>query len=107
MVTSQQLQPVASSSKRREECSPFLFPSAQVFQQREHWPIQITREDQNMASEGHDYEARLFRREVIMYTNNRTIPGTASKEMAAKFLWYEDELINVFKRTFDDFGRDN
>ncbi|MBW0496572.1 hypothetical protein O181_036287 [Austropuccinia psidii MF-1] len=39
MVTFQQLQPVASSSQRREDCSPFPFPVAQVFQQREHWPI--------------------------------------------------------------------
>ncbi|MBW0531991.1 hypothetical protein O181_071706 [Austropuccinia psidii MF-1] len=39
IVTSKQLQPVASSSKKREELSPLLFPAAQVFQQREHWPI--------------------------------------------------------------------
>ncbi|MBW0557865.1 hypothetical protein O181_097580 [Austropuccinia psidii MF-1] len=32
MVTSQQLQPVASSSRRREDQSHFLFPSTQVFQ---------------------------------------------------------------------------
>ncbi|MBW0568391.1 hypothetical protein O181_108106 [Austropuccinia psidii MF-1] len=35
MVTSQQPQPVASTSRRREELSPFLFPAAQVFQRRD------------------------------------------------------------------------
>ncbi|MBW0582846.1 hypothetical protein O181_122561 [Austropuccinia psidii MF-1] len=39
IFTSEQLQPVASSSRRREELSPLPFPAAQVFQQREHWPI--------------------------------------------------------------------
>ncbi|MBW0473881.1 hypothetical protein O181_013596 [Austropuccinia psidii MF-1] len=39
IVTSQQLQPVASSSRRREEISPFLFSYAQIFQQRENLPI--------------------------------------------------------------------
>ncbi|MBW0508532.1 hypothetical protein O181_048247 [Austropuccinia psidii MF-1] len=43
IVTSQQLQPVDSSSRRREELSPFPFPSAQVFQKRYFWPIQVTR----------------------------------------------------------------
>ncbi|MBW0486573.1 hypothetical protein O181_026288 [Austropuccinia psidii MF-1] len=32
IVTSQQLQPEASSSRRREELSPLVFPAAQVFQ---------------------------------------------------------------------------
>ncbi|MBW0469694.1 hypothetical protein O181_009409 [Austropuccinia psidii MF-1] len=32
IVTSQQLQPEASSSRRREELSPLPFPAAQVFQ---------------------------------------------------------------------------
>ncbi|MBW0524743.1 hypothetical protein O181_064458 [Austropuccinia psidii MF-1] len=35
IVTSQQLQPVASTSRRREELSPLLFPAAQVFQCRD------------------------------------------------------------------------
>ncbi|MBW0535991.1 hypothetical protein O181_075706 [Austropuccinia psidii MF-1] len=35
MITSQQLQPVASSNRRIEENSPFPFPSNQVFQKRE------------------------------------------------------------------------
>ncbi|MBW0539514.1 hypothetical protein O181_079229 [Austropuccinia psidii MF-1] len=39
IVTSQQLQPGASSSRRREELSPLPFLAAQVFQQRDHWPI--------------------------------------------------------------------
>ncbi|MBW0523914.1 hypothetical protein O181_063629 [Austropuccinia psidii MF-1] len=113
IVTSQQLQPVASSSRRKEELSPFLFPAAEVFQQREHWLIQVTREDPNMASKNQDSVARLFRRvdkscrELIGYDNDRTIPGTASEEIAAIFAWYEDELINYFQKTFDSLGRDN
>ncbi|MBW0476347.1 hypothetical protein O181_016062 [Austropuccinia psidii MF-1] len=39
IVTSQQLKPVARSSRRREDLSPLPFPAAQVFQQRDHWPI--------------------------------------------------------------------
>ncbi|MBW0468927.1 hypothetical protein O181_008642 [Austropuccinia psidii MF-1] len=39
IVTSHQLQPVASTSRRREELSPLLFPAAQVFQRRDQWPI--------------------------------------------------------------------
>ncbi|MBW0587304.1 hypothetical protein O181_127019 [Austropuccinia psidii MF-1] len=113
ITTSCQLQPEASSSRRRDGLSPLLFPAAQVFQRRDCWPIQVTREDPNAASENQDAVARLFRRvdrnsrEVIMYANDRMIPGTASEEMAAKFSWYEDELINDFQRTFDDLGRDN
>ncbi|MBW0566489.1 hypothetical protein O181_106204, partial [Austropuccinia psidii MF-1] len=113
ITTSHQLQPVASSSRRRDGLSPLPFPAAQVFQRRERWPIRVTREDPNAASENQDAVARLFRRvdrnsrEVIMYANDRTIPGTASEEMAAKFAWYEDELINDFQKTFDELGRDN
>ncbi|MBW0499092.1 hypothetical protein O181_038807 [Austropuccinia psidii MF-1] len=113
IVTSQQLQPEAISSRRREELSFFLFPASQVFQERDCWPIQATREDPNMASENQDAVTRFFRpfhrnsREVIMYANDRTIPGTASEEMAAKSFWYEDEFINDFQRTFDHMGRDN
>ncbi|MBW0506333.1 hypothetical protein O181_046048 [Austropuccinia psidii MF-1] len=113
ILTSQQLQPVASSSRRRDGLSPLPFPAAQVFQRRDCWPIRITREDPNMASENQEAVARLFRsvdrnsREVIMYANDRIIPGTASGEVAAKFAWYGDELINEFQRTFDDLGRDN
>ncbi|MBW0463820.1 hypothetical protein O181_003535 [Austropuccinia psidii MF-1] len=108
IVTSQKLQPEASSSRRREELSPLPFPATQGFQQRDCWPIQVTREDPNTASENQDSVARLFRRvdrnirEVIMYSNERTIPGTASEEMATKSAWYEDELINYFQTTFDD-----
>ncbi|MBW0560966.1 hypothetical protein O181_100681 [Austropuccinia psidii MF-1] len=47
ITTSQQLQPMASSSKRRDGLSPLPFPAAQVFQRRDFWPIQITREDPN------------------------------------------------------------
>ncbi|MBW0489040.1 hypothetical protein O181_028755 [Austropuccinia psidii MF-1] len=39
IVTSQQLQPVASTRGRREERSSLLFPAAQVFQNRDQWPI--------------------------------------------------------------------
>ncbi|MBW0583869.1 hypothetical protein O181_123584 [Austropuccinia psidii MF-1] len=113
IVTSQQLQPVSSSSRISEELSPFPFPAAQVFQQRERWPIQVTREDQNLANENQDAVARLFRRvdrnstELIEHANDRTINGIASEKMAAKFAGYEDELINDFQRTFDHLGRDN
>ncbi|MBW0524395.1 hypothetical protein O181_064110 [Austropuccinia psidii MF-1] len=113
MPTSNQLQPEASSSRRRDVLSPLPFPAAQVFQRRDCWTIQVTTEDPNAASKNQDAVARLFRRvdrnsrEVIMYANDRMIPGTASEEMAAKFAWYEDELINDFQRTFDDLGRDN
>ncbi|MBW0507346.1 hypothetical protein O181_047061 [Austropuccinia psidii MF-1] len=113
IVTSKQLQPVASSSRRREEFSPFSFPSTEVFQQRECWPIWVTREDSNTLRENQDAVARLFRRvdrnsrEVIQYCNDRTIPGTASEEMAANLPWYEDELINNFQRTLDHLGREN
>ncbi|MBW0551666.1 hypothetical protein O181_091381 [Austropuccinia psidii MF-1] len=52
MVNSQQLQPVASSSRQREDHSPFPFPATKVYQQREGWPIWVNREDPNMESEG-------------------------------------------------------
>ncbi|MBW0531145.1 hypothetical protein O181_070860 [Austropuccinia psidii MF-1] len=52
IVTS--LQPVASTSRRREVLSPLLFPATQVFQHRDLWPIKVTREDPNMASENQD-----------------------------------------------------
>ncbi|MBW0474675.1 hypothetical protein O181_014390 [Austropuccinia psidii MF-1] len=102
IVTSQQIQPVGRSSRRGEELSPLPFPAAQVFQQRELWPIQVTREDSNTESENQDAVARLFRRvdrnsrEFIEYVNDRTIPGKASEEMASKSSWYEDELIYDF-----------
>ncbi|MBW0594098.1 hypothetical protein O181_133813 [Austropuccinia psidii MF-1] len=60
IVTSQQLQPVVSSSRRREELSPLPFPAAQVFKQRECWPIQVIREDPNTASENQDAVSRLL-----------------------------------------------
>ncbi|MBW0578479.1 hypothetical protein O181_118194, partial [Austropuccinia psidii MF-1] len=113
LITSKQLQPMASSSRRRDGFSPLPFPAAQVFQRRDRWPIQVTREDPNAERENQEAVARFFRRvnknsrEVIMYANDRTIPVTASEEMAAKFSWYEDELINDFQRNFDDLGRDN
>ncbi|MBW0582231.1 hypothetical protein O181_121946 [Austropuccinia psidii MF-1] len=96
IVTSQQLQPVANISRRREELSTLLFPAAQVFQHRDQWPIQGTREDPNMASDNKAAVARLFRRvdrnsrDVIINANDRNIPGTASEEMALKCSWYED-----------------
>ncbi|MBW0541110.1 hypothetical protein O181_080825 [Austropuccinia psidii MF-1] len=102
MVTYQQLKPVSSSSRRREDQLPLPFPAAQLFQ-REHWPVQVTREDPNIENEGQDAVARLFRRvdrnsgEVSSYSNDRIIAGIASEEMAAKFIWYEYELINDFQ----------
>ncbi|MBW0490943.1 hypothetical protein O181_030658 [Austropuccinia psidii MF-1] len=113
ILTSQQLKPVARSSRRREGFLPLPFPATQVFQQRECWPIQVTREDPNMANKGQDAVASLFRRvdrnsrEVITYDNDRMIPSTASEEMTAKFSWYEDELIDGFQITIDDLGRYN
>ncbi|MBW0491956.1 hypothetical protein O181_031671 [Austropuccinia psidii MF-1] len=95
-LVSPQLQPVASSSIRREYQLRLPFTAAQVFQQRKGWPIQVTTEDPNMANNGQEAGARLFRRvyrnsrEVITYANDSMIPGTASEEMAAKFEWYED-----------------
>ncbi|MBW0549261.1 hypothetical protein O181_088976 [Austropuccinia psidii MF-1] len=103
---------MASTSRRRDKLSPLPFPVAQVFQSRDQWPIRVTREDPNTVSDNQDAVARLFRRvdrnsrEVIMYANDRTIPGTASEEMVANFSWYEDELINDFQKTFDYLGID-
>ncbi|MBW0550158.1 hypothetical protein O181_089873 [Austropuccinia psidii MF-1] len=99
---------MASSRRRRDSFSPLPFPAAQVFQRSNCWPILVTREDPNADSENQEAVARLFRRvdrnsrEVIMYANDTTIPGTASEEMAEKFTWYEDALINDFQRTIDD-----
>ncbi|MBW0477974.1 hypothetical protein O181_017689 [Austropuccinia psidii MF-1] len=41
ITTSQQLQPIVSSSRRRDGLSPLLFPAAKVLQRRDHWPIQM------------------------------------------------------------------
>ncbi|MBW0516100.1 hypothetical protein O181_055815 [Austropuccinia psidii MF-1] len=112
MVTSPHLQPVASYSRRREDCSPLPLPSTCVFQKREQWTFWVTREFPKRASESKDAVARLFRRvdrkgrEVIIYANDTAIPGTASEEKAAKFSCYEDGLINDFQRTLSDFGGD-
>ncbi|MBW0464782.1 hypothetical protein O181_004497 [Austropuccinia psidii MF-1] len=62
ITASQQLQPMASSSRRRDGLSSLPFPAAQLFQRRDHWPIQITREDPNAASEKQEAVARVFRR---------------------------------------------
>ncbi|MBW0542706.1 hypothetical protein O181_082421 [Austropuccinia psidii MF-1] len=63
-------QTVASTSRRRGELSPLLFPAAQVFQRQDQWPIRVTREDPNMESENQDAVARLFRR---VYRNSREV----------------------------------
>ncbi|MBW0495345.1 hypothetical protein O181_035060 [Austropuccinia psidii MF-1] len=42
IVNSKQLQPVASTSRRREEISPLPFPASQVFNRRDQWPSQLT-----------------------------------------------------------------
>ncbi|MBW0504495.1 hypothetical protein O181_044210 [Austropuccinia psidii MF-1] len=113
MVTSQQLQPVASSSRRREDQFPLPFPDSQAVKQRENWNIWVNREDPNMENDGKDSVARLLRRvdrnsrEVINYANDRMIPSTDSEEMAAKFAWYEEEFINDFQGAFDDLGKYN
>ncbi|MBW0473942.1 hypothetical protein O181_013657 [Austropuccinia psidii MF-1] len=94
MVTYQQLQPVGSTSRRREDPPPFLFPAIQGFQRRNLWTVWVTREAPSMENEGQDAVARLCRmtdrnsREVIAYANKRMIPGTASEEMASKLIWY-------------------
>ncbi|MBW0460852.1 hypothetical protein O181_000567 [Austropuccinia psidii MF-1] len=112
VFTSQKLQPVTSTSRRREDQSPLPFPDTQVFQRRESLPIRVAREDKNVVNEGQNSVARLLRqvhrnsKEVMMYSNDRMTPGTTSKEMDAKSSWYEDELINDFQGPFDDFGRD-
>ncbi|MBW0493375.1 hypothetical protein O181_033090 [Austropuccinia psidii MF-1] len=62
ITTSQKLQPMASSSRRRDGLSPFPFPATQVFQRWDHWYIKITRQDPNAASENQEAVARLFRR---------------------------------------------
>ncbi|MBW0528748.1 hypothetical protein O181_068463 [Austropuccinia psidii MF-1] len=54
IITPQQLQPMASSSRRRHGLSPLLFPAPQVFQRRDCWPIRVTREDPNAASENQE-----------------------------------------------------
>ncbi|MBW0477906.1 hypothetical protein O181_017621 [Austropuccinia psidii MF-1] len=48
IVTSKQLQLGAISSRKREDQLPLPFIADQVFQKRERWPIQVTREDPNM-----------------------------------------------------------
>ncbi|MBW0530241.1 hypothetical protein O181_069956 [Austropuccinia psidii MF-1] len=61
IITSQQLQPMDSSSRRRDVFSPLPFPATQVFQRRDCWPIQVTREDPNVVSKNQEAVARLFR----------------------------------------------
>ncbi|MBW0464869.1 hypothetical protein O181_004584 [Austropuccinia psidii MF-1] len=103
MITSQQLQPVPSCTRAIEDQLHLPLPTAPVFERRKNWPVQVTREDPNIENEGQDAVVRLFgrvsrnSREVISYANDRLIPGTASEKMAAKFIWYEDELINDFQ----------
>ncbi|MBW0585849.1 hypothetical protein O181_125564 [Austropuccinia psidii MF-1] len=112
VLTSQQLRPLASTSRRREDRLALTFSYSQVFQRRECWPIRVAIENPTVVNEGQDFVARLFRRfgrnsrEVIMYANDGMIPGIASEEMAPKFVWHEDQLINYFQSTFDDLGRD-
>ncbi|MBW0490887.1 hypothetical protein O181_030602 [Austropuccinia psidii MF-1] len=91
VLTSHQLQTVARASQRRDDWSPLPFPDSQVFQNWEHWPIRVNREDPAVGNEGQDAVAKLFRkvdrniREVIVYASDRMIPGTPSEGMAAKF----------------------
>ncbi|MBW0498894.1 hypothetical protein O181_038609 [Austropuccinia psidii MF-1] len=102
----QQLQPVARTSRTREARLPLPFPSSQVFQRRQHWPIWVPRPDPNDWNEGQEAVSRSFRRfdrisrEVIMYANDRISTGTALEEMAAKCSWYEDKLINDLQGAF-------
>ncbi|MBW0471110.1 hypothetical protein O181_010825 [Austropuccinia psidii MF-1] len=107
------LQPVTSNPNRsRVERSPLTFPTSEVLQKRECWPVRATREDPNMVTEPQDAVARLFGRldrnirEIIVYSNERMIPETSTEEMASNFGWHEYELINELKRTLDELGRD-
>ncbi|MBW0539168.1 hypothetical protein O181_078883 [Austropuccinia psidii MF-1] len=113
MPSSQKLQPLTGTSKRREDRFHLPLPASQVFQRGENWPFRATREDPKVVNEVQYVLARICRRVyrnsryVIMYANDRMIPGTVSEWMDSKFAWYEYEMINNFQRTFDDFGRDN
>ncbi|MBW0473714.1 hypothetical protein O181_013429 [Austropuccinia psidii MF-1] len=113
VLTSHQLKPVASTSQRREYQSLLPFPAAQVFPNCGNWAIRVTREDHSVVNEGQDAVVRFLRRvdrnsrERIEYANDRMIPVTASEDKAARFAWYEDELINIFQKAFDDVGKDN
>ncbi|MBW0580407.1 hypothetical protein O181_120122 [Austropuccinia psidii MF-1] len=111
IVTSQQLQPVASSSRRREELFRFLplksfnkgsFGPSELPEKSQIWWVKI-----KMLWPGFFRRVDRNSRELIEYANDRTIPGTASEEMDEIFAWYEDELLNDFQRNFDHLGRDN
>ncbi|MBW0480100.1 hypothetical protein O181_019815 [Austropuccinia psidii MF-1] len=113
MPHSNTLHPVASTSNcSRAERSPLPYPSTQIFQRREPWPIRITMKDSSLGNEGKDSISRLFRwvdrnsLELIEYENVRIIPGTSSEEMASKFVWYKYELYDEFQRASDDFERE-
>ncbi|MBW0517614.1 hypothetical protein O181_057329 [Austropuccinia psidii MF-1] len=76
-------------------------------QRRVNWPVRVTTEDPNVGNEGQDAVARIFRRaygnirDLIIYAEDRFIPGTASEDMASKFVWYEDKLMTDFQKIFD------
>ncbi|MBW0501190.1 hypothetical protein O181_040905 [Austropuccinia psidii MF-1] len=59
LLTSQQSQPVVSTSRRREAWSHLPLPASQVFQNREIWPIRVTREGPTVVNYGQDAVARL------------------------------------------------
>ncbi|MBW0483915.1 hypothetical protein O181_023630 [Austropuccinia psidii MF-1] len=87
IVNPQQLQPVASTSRRREEFSPFPFPAAQVFQHRDRWPIRVAREDLNMASDNQDSVGRCIQGEELTFITSS--PHQAPGEI--KLLRYLDQ----------------
>ncbi|MBW0466750.1 hypothetical protein O181_006465 [Austropuccinia psidii MF-1] len=60
VLTSNQLQPVARTSQRRDDWSPLPFPAAPVFQNWECWPIRVTREYPTVGNEGQASVARLY-----------------------------------------------
>ncbi|MBW0507123.1 hypothetical protein O181_046838 [Austropuccinia psidii MF-1] len=103
MVSSQKLQPMASSRRRREDQLPLLFPATQVFQRREHWPVQVTRKDPNMVNKGQDAVKSLFRRvdrntkKIFSYPNDRIIPCTASEEMDLGFYDIKMSRLIIYK----------
>ncbi|MBW0549437.1 hypothetical protein O181_089152 [Austropuccinia psidii MF-1] len=55
IITYQKVQPVASSSRRREDQFPLPFHTSQAFQKGERWPIRVTREDPNRENDGQDF----------------------------------------------------
>ncbi|MBW0468058.1 hypothetical protein O181_007773 [Austropuccinia psidii MF-1] len=104
---------MARARRRRENYSPLPLQATQACQNWKHWPIRVTREDPNVVNEGQDAVARFFRRvyrnsgEFIVYADDRIIPGASAEEMAPKFSWYQDELMDEFQKNVSYLRKDN